>query len=143
MKTSTEIGSAARLLGEERAVELIGRAGFDAWDFSLYNMWKWDKIKDESVFSACATGEDFKKHIDIVNDDFRTVCVQVEDLQIILPFRKFKRVLELISRTHRVRSSAKPVFAVLLYRTVKAHAKVVWHRFRQHFIIKRYLEFPV
>ena len=42
MKTSTEFNSAAQIVGEERAVELIAKAGFDAWDFSLYKMWKWD-----------------------------------------------------------------------------------------------------
>ena len=38
MKISTEIGSATKIVGEERAVEYIGKAGFDAWDFSMYNM---------------------------------------------------------------------------------------------------------
>ncbi len=35
MKISTEIGSAAALVGETRAIELYGKAGFDAWDFSM------------------------------------------------------------------------------------------------------------
>lgn len=39
MKTSTEIGSLAKLVGEERAIETIAKAGFDCWDFTLiYNM---------------------------------------------------------------------------------------------------------
>ncbi len=42
MKTSTEINSAARIIGEERAVEYIAKAGFDAWDFSMFNMCKYD-----------------------------------------------------------------------------------------------------
>ena len=41
MKTSTEIHSAARLVGEERAIELIAGAGFDAWDFSMFDMVKY------------------------------------------------------------------------------------------------------
>ena len=186
MKISTEIGSAAKKVGMERAVELIGKAGFDAWDFSLFdmcridkatknpikndnplngndylkfsrklkqigldngmecnqshapypvyvpevrsylkraiectaeaggeiciihpdnnktaeqnaemylellpfakecgvkiateNMWNWDKEKDESSFAACATGEDFKKHIDIINDEFFVACLDI------------------------------------------------------------------
>jgi len=42
VKTSTEIASAAKLIGEERAVEAIARAGFDAWDFSMFDMCKFD-----------------------------------------------------------------------------------------------------
>ena len=42
MKTSTEINSASRIVGEFKAVELIGKAGFDAWDFSLFNMGRYD-----------------------------------------------------------------------------------------------------
>lgn len=38
MKISTEIFSAAKHIGEERAIELYARAGFDAWDFSLFEM---------------------------------------------------------------------------------------------------------
>ena len=41
------------------------------------NMWNWDSIKDESSFAACATGEDFKKHIDTVNDDFFVACLDL------------------------------------------------------------------
>lgn len=38
MKTSTEIWSSARIIGEEKAIELIAKAGFDAWDFSMFEM---------------------------------------------------------------------------------------------------------
>lgn len=38
MKISTEIDSAAKLIGEEKAVEYIAKAGFDAWDFSMFSM---------------------------------------------------------------------------------------------------------
>ena len=43
MKTSTELRSAADLVGERRAVELIAKAGFDGWDFSLYEICKYSK----------------------------------------------------------------------------------------------------
>jgi len=39
--------------------------------------WHWDKEKDESSFAACATGEDFKKHIDAVNDDYFVACLDI------------------------------------------------------------------
>lgn len=40
MKTSTEIGSIALHTGEEKAVELVAKVGFDAWDFSMFDMCK-------------------------------------------------------------------------------------------------------
>ncbi len=42
MLISTEIGSASKIVGEERAVELIAKAGFDAWDFSMFEMCRYD-----------------------------------------------------------------------------------------------------
>lgn len=42
MKTSTEIKSTAKLVGYEEAVELIAKAGFDAFDFTLCDMCKFD-----------------------------------------------------------------------------------------------------
>ena len=35
MKISTEIASPSKIVGEEKAVELVAKAGFDAWDFSM------------------------------------------------------------------------------------------------------------
>ncbi len=186
MKISTEIASIAKIVGMEKAVELCANAGFDAWDFSMFemcridwktrqplpnenqlngphylefarklkkigldngivcnqshapfpvdvpavrsylkraiectaeaggeicvihpdndksaeenaemfaellpfakgcgvkiateNMWNWDNAKDESSFAACATGEDFKKHIDCIHDDFLVACLDL------------------------------------------------------------------
>lgn len=52
MKTSTEIWSSAKILGEEKAVETIARAGFDAWDFSMFEMaridWRTYTVIDNS-----------------------------------------------------------------------------------------------
>lgn len=187
MKTSTEINSAAKRIGEEKTIEMVARAGFDAWDFSMFrmvqtdrathtaclnsdhplggqnylayarhlrrvgedhgilcnqshapfpsyyagmdaplkraiectaeagakicvihpdnyksaeenaeffldllpyakgcgvkiateNMWLWNDEKNESAFAACATGEDFCRHIDAVNDPFLVACLDV------------------------------------------------------------------
>ena len=41
------------------------------------NMWNWDIIKNRSSFAACATGENFRKHIDAVNDDFLVACLDL------------------------------------------------------------------
>lgn len=43
MKISTEIDSTALRFGEEKAVELVGKAGFDAWDLSMFPMCVLDK----------------------------------------------------------------------------------------------------
>ena len=186
MKISTQTSSAAKLVGEEKTIELIAKAGFDAWDFSMFdmckydwgkkillenshplagdnylafarklkqvgldngivcnqshapfptacaairayykraiectaevggeicvihpdnnksaeenaemylellpfakdcgvkiateNMWNWDDEKDQSSFATCATGEDFAKHIDVINDDFFVACLDI------------------------------------------------------------------
>lgn len=42
MKISTEIGSAANVIGEAKAIELYAKAGFDAWDFSMFAMCRYD-----------------------------------------------------------------------------------------------------
>ncbi len=42
MKISTEIASAAKIIGEEKTIEYVARAGFDAWDFSMFAMCKYD-----------------------------------------------------------------------------------------------------
>lgn len=42
MKISTEIASAARIVGEQKAIELYAKAGFDAWDFSMFAMCRYD-----------------------------------------------------------------------------------------------------
>ena len=46
MKISSEIASAARIIGEEKAIEYYAKAGFDAWDFSMFSMCKYDKQND-------------------------------------------------------------------------------------------------
>lgn len=50
MKTSTEIASASRIVGEEKAVEYIAKAGFDAWDFSMFDMVKY-RWEDNSIYA--------------------------------------------------------------------------------------------
>lgn len=45
MKISTEIYSSARQIGEERTIEYLAKAGFDAWDFSMFEMCRWDWSK--------------------------------------------------------------------------------------------------
>ena len=42
MKISTEIASAAKIIGEEKTIEYVAKAGFDAWDFSMFSMCRYD-----------------------------------------------------------------------------------------------------
>ena len=51
-RTSSEIGSISHIVGEESAVELVAMAGFDAWDFSLFDMWRWDKKNNRAFVST-------------------------------------------------------------------------------------------
>ena len=49
MKISTEIDSSYKIVGEERTIELLAKAGFDAWDFSMFSMCKYDREKNTLV----------------------------------------------------------------------------------------------
>lgn len=52
MKTSTEIGSIAKIIGNEKAIEFIAKAGFDAWDFTMANtMWRWSWEKSKEIIA--------------------------------------------------------------------------------------------
>ena len=80
MKTSTEIHSAARLVGEERAVELIAKAGFDAWDFSMFNMcsfdWSTRTVKPSSHPLAGENYLAFARRLKQIGLDNGIVCNQ-------------------------------------------------------------------
>lgn len=41
MRISTEISSAAQIVGEERAIEAYAKAGFDCYDLSMFAMARW------------------------------------------------------------------------------------------------------
>lgn len=43
LKVSTQTEIASKLIGEERTIEYIARAGFDAYDLSMFEMAKYDK----------------------------------------------------------------------------------------------------
>ena len=79
-KTSTEIGSISRIVGEESAVELVARAGFDAWDFSLYNMWGWDKKNKRAVVPTHPLSSSeypaFARKLRQIGEDFGIHCNQ-------------------------------------------------------------------
>jgi len=64
MKTSTEINSLAKIVGEERAVEYIAKAGFEAWDLSMFKMCKYDwKSKKALDNDHPLAGKDYLKFV--------------------------------------------------------------------------------
>ena len=52
MKISTEINSPSRLVSPEKAVELVAKAGFDAWDFSMFDMHEGPHAANEPLMGA-------------------------------------------------------------------------------------------
>lgn len=47
LRISTEIDSIAMHVGEEKAVEYVAKAGFDAWDFSMGCLWRKDPVTNQ------------------------------------------------------------------------------------------------
>ncbi len=80
MKISSEIASAAKIVGELKAIELMGRAGFDAWDFSLFEMAKFDygtrTFKPSSHPLQSAQYASFAKELRHVGEECGMVCNQ-------------------------------------------------------------------
>jgi len=80
MKISTEINSTAKILGEERAVEALAKAGFDAWDFSMFSMcnydWKHNDILENSHPLAGADYLKFARKLKKIGLDNGIVCNQ-------------------------------------------------------------------
>lgn len=81
MKISTEIGSFATRIGEDRAVEAVAKAGFDAWDFSMIrNMLDYDwsaKTVSVSDHPLCQSGYlQFARRLKQIGLDNGIVCNQ-------------------------------------------------------------------
>ncbi len=80
MKISSEIASAAKIVGEERAIELFAKAGFDAWDFSMFEMARYDwatgKIIRTNHPLALDNYAEFAKRLRKVGEDLGIVCNQ-------------------------------------------------------------------
>ncbi|MBQ3571480.1 MAG: sugar phosphate isomerase/epimerase [Clostridia bacterium] len=80
MKISTEIASCARIVGEEKAVELVAKAGFDGWDLSLFQMckynWSTKQLEQSDHPFAGAEAINFTKHLAQIAKDNGIVCNQ-------------------------------------------------------------------
>lgn len=86
MKISTEIGSISRNVGERKAVEYVAKAGFDAWDFSMFKMHdgpfglkkRNPLVKDNAV--------EFARELRKIGEDNGIVCNQAH-----APFPSFSK----------------------------------------------------
>jgi len=80
MKISTEISSAAKIVGEEKAVEYIAKSGFDAWDFSMFAMceYDWEKQMILKNDHPLASGNylAFARRLKRIGEDNGIVCNQ-------------------------------------------------------------------
>lgn len=80
MKISTEIQSASRIVGEEKAIEYIAKAGFDAWDFSMFSMcnydWPANKLLENDHPLSKSNYLEFARRLRKVGEDNGIVCNQ-------------------------------------------------------------------
>ncbi len=80
MKISTEICSAANHVGEEKAIELYAKAGFDCYDFSMFNIaridWSTMKVVEGNHPLSGGNWRDFAKKIRHVADECGIECNQ-------------------------------------------------------------------
>lgn len=80
LKISTELRSAASKVGEEKAIELIAKAGFDAYDLSMLSMvkYKWGENTclpcDHPLAGESAT--EFVKRLRKIGEEYGIVCNQ-------------------------------------------------------------------
>ena len=79
-KISTEIGSISKIVGEEKAVELVARAGFDAWDLSLFRMvsydWRTKSCVPTDHIYASDKAFDFVKKLRKIGEEYGITCNQ-------------------------------------------------------------------
>lgn len=78
LKTSTEIASIAEIVGERKAVELVAKAGFDAYDLSLFEMARYDgkQVVQKGHPLQSKDALRFVRQIKQVADDNGIVCNQ-------------------------------------------------------------------
>ncbi|MBQ8393339.1 MAG: sugar phosphate isomerase/epimerase [Clostridia bacterium] len=80
MKISTEIWSSANVLGEERAIYELAKAGFDAWDFSMFEMaridWSTNKLQPSTHPLSGNDYVAFAKRLRKIGEDNGIFCNQ-------------------------------------------------------------------
>ena len=96
MKISTEIASIARHVGEKEAIRLVAKAGFDAYDLSMFRMGQFDWDKNQMIRTDHPLQSDhylqFVRELKKIADDngitcnqshapFPVYCKEIRDLQ--------------------------------------------------------------
>ena len=80
MKTSTSIQPIANFVGYEKAVELVGKAGFSAWDFSLFYLARYNyKTRQVTCDEEYFGGDNCYKTAKLlrkIGEDYGMVCNQ-------------------------------------------------------------------
>lgn len=80
MKSSTNTSPIAKIVGEEKAVEYIAKAGFDAWDFSMFSMcnydWRTNQILENNHSLASSDYLKFARKLRQIGLDNGIVCNQ-------------------------------------------------------------------
>lgn len=80
MKISSEIASIAKYVGEEKAVEYMAKAGFDAWDLSMFDMCRYDyKNRRAIATDHPLAGKDylaFVRNLRKIGEDNGIICNQ-------------------------------------------------------------------
>ena len=78
---STEIGSISKIVGEEKAIEYVAKAGFTAWDFSMFDMVKYDGennkfVSDDSHPLTDSGAKKFVRRLRRIGEDNGITCNQ-------------------------------------------------------------------
>lgn len=80
MKISTEIHSIQKHIGYEKAIEYVAKAGFDAFDFSMFEMARFDWKKNELAKSTSPLSGNqylsYVKNLRKIADDNGIICNQ-------------------------------------------------------------------
>ena len=80
MRISTEINSLSKLVTPQKAIELVAKAGFDAWDFSMFDMARFvkgtDNIMDSDHPLHSANYAAYAKELRKIGEDCGIVCNQ-------------------------------------------------------------------
>lgn len=80
MKISTEIESASNIIGKEKAIEYIAKAGFDAWDFSMFAMCRYDWSRKALLENNHPLASNnylaFARRLKRIGNDYGIICNQ-------------------------------------------------------------------
>ena len=129
MKISTEINSIAKHVGEERAVEMVAKAGFDAFDFSMFAMGRYDWSEKKMIFTGHPLQTEnclqFARKLKKIADDNGIVCNQSH-----APFPIYcKEIWDLQRRAIECKAEAGGKICIIHpdnYKSAQENAELYW-----------------